>query len=78
MTTGSEIAGGAAEATGRPRASIPVQMIKRQVKTLPREDRGSDIVVIGGGGHEGSTDLLLGTTAERIVKHSPVPVLVVK
>jgi nucleotide-binding universal stress UspA family protein len=34
--------------------------------------------VIGGGGREKPRDYLVGSTVERIVRHSPVPVLVIK
>lgn len=42
------------------------------------EERKSNVVVIGGGGREGPRDYLVGSTVERIVRHSPVPVLVIK
>jgi nucleotide-binding universal stress UspA family protein len=42
------------------------------------EERHSNVVVIGGGGREGARDYLVGSTVERIVRHSPVPVLVIK
>jgi len=41
------------------------------------EDRGADLVVIGRSGHSKVDRLLLGSTAERVVRRSPVPVLVV-
>ena len=40
-------------------------------------DRGADLVVIGRSGHSKVDRLLLGSTAERVVRRSPVPVLVV-
>jgi nucleotide-binding universal stress UspA family protein len=42
------------------------------------EERGADIVVVGGGGHRAARDILLGSSAERIVRFARVPVLVVK
>lgn len=38
----------------------------------------ADLVVIGTHGHTGLKHLLLGSTAERIVRHASVPVLTVK
>jgi nucleotide-binding universal stress UspA family protein len=40
-------------------------------------DRGADLVVIGRSGHSKLDRMLLGSTAERVVRRSPVPVLVV-
>ena len=45
---------------------------------LPAGNGKSNVVVIGGGGREGPRDYLVGSTVERIVRHSPVPVLVIK
>jgi len=38
----------------------------------------SGIETTSGGGREGARDYLVGSTVERIVCHSPVPVLVIK
>lgn len=37
-----------------------------------------DLVVVGSLGRSGLTHLLIGSVAEKVVRHSPVPVLVVK
>jgi nucleotide-binding universal stress UspA family protein len=42
------------------------------------EKSGADLVVMGTHGRTGLTHLLLGSTAERIVRTSPVPVLTVR
>ena len=42
------------------------------------ESRGADLIVLGTHGHTGIKHLLLGSIAERVVQHSPCPVLTVK
>ena len=42
------------------------------------ESQGADLVVLGTHGHTGIKHLLLGSIAERVVQHSPCPVLTVK
>ncbi|MBU7031468.1 MAG: universal stress protein, partial [Theionarchaea archaeon] len=37
-----------------------------------------DLVVVGTLGRSGISHLLLGSVAEKVVRHAPVPVLVVK
>ena len=39
---------------------------------------GSDLIVMASLGRSGSADILLGGTAERVVRHAPCPVLVVR
>ena len=41
-------------------------------------ERGADLIVVGEPGKKGLKELFVGTTAERIVRHSDRPVLVVK
>lgn len=38
----------------------------------------ADIIVIGRGGREGVHDYLMGTVAERVIRHARIPVFVVK
>jgi nucleotide-binding universal stress UspA family protein len=38
----------------------------------------ADIIVIGGGGREGARDYLVGSVAERVVRHASVPVLIAR
>jgi nucleotide-binding universal stress UspA family protein len=40
--------------------------------------QGADLLVIGHKGHSRLHNLLLGSTADRLVEHSPCPVLVVR
>jgi len=42
------------------------------------ERLGVDLIVVGTHGRTGVEHLLLGSTAEKIIRHSPVPVLVVR
>ena len=43
-----------------------------------QENSGADLIVLGTHGHAGLKHLLLGSTAERVVRHAEVPVLTVK
>lgn len=45
---------------------------------LAARDLGCDLIVMASLGRSGATDMLLGTTAERVVRHAPCPVLVVR
>ncbi len=45
---------------------------------LAARELGSDLIVMASLGRSGAVDLLLGTTAERVVRHAPCPVLVVR
>lgn len=42
------------------------------------EDNGFDLVVIGSHGRDGATRVLLGSVAEKVLRRSPTPVLVVR
>lgn len=42
------------------------------------EDRGVDIIVMGTVGRSGITRLLMGSVAEKVTRHAPCPVLVVR
>jgi universal stress protein A len=52
---------------------IPWQRIVEVAK-----EKNIDLIVAGTGKHEGLSRVLLGSTAERIVRHAPCPVLVVR
>ena len=49
-----------------------------EIAELLRKDESYDLVVIGSHGRTGLKHVLLGSVAERIVRHVPVPVLVVR
>ncbi len=55
------------------RASSPAAAIIEQA-----EQRGADLIVLGTHGRTGLTHVLVGSVAERVVRHSPVPVLTVR
>jgi nucleotide-binding universal stress UspA family protein len=42
------------------------------------EDEGVDLVILGSHGRSGLSRALLGSVAERVVRHAPCPVLVVR
>ena len=41
-------------------------------------DRGADVIVVGSHGRTGVKRLFLGSVSERVVRHAPCPVLVVR
>jgi universal stress protein A len=49
----------------------------QRIVDIARE-KSIDLIVAGTGRHTGLTRVLLGSTAERIVRHAPCPVLVVR
>lgn len=55
------------------REGFPPEIIVEEAKL-----EEADLVVIGTHGRSGLSHLLLGSTAERVVQHSPCPVLVVR
>lgn len=61
------------ETTAEVRKGTPYEEILAYI-----EDEGIDLVVMGTHGKRGLTRVLLGSTAEEVVRRSPVPVLTVK
>lgn len=64
-------------------AGIPVRLLQRSghlADEVPRQAKASpyDLVIVGSRGRHGLARLLLGSTALRIVEHTPASVLVVK
>lgn len=55
------------------RTGIPVQAILTYV-----DERGIDVLVMGTHGRDGIRRYLLGSTTERVLRKSPVPVLTVR
>ena len=46
--------------------------------TSVARERGVDLIVITTHGYTGFKHVLMGSTAERVVRHAPCPVLVVR
>jgi nucleotide-binding universal stress UspA family protein len=46
--------------------------------TEAARELGADLIIIATNGRTGLTHVLLGSTAERVVRHAPCPVLVVR
>jgi len=42
------------------------------------KERSCDLIVMGTHGHSALTDVLIGSTAKWVVRHSPIPVLVIR
>ncbi|SFM46455.1 Nucleotide-binding universal stress protein, UspA family [Ectothiorhodospira mobilis] len=68
-----ELAGSGVTLEGMVEQGRPETVI---VETAQR--RGADLVVVGSHGHGGLERLLMGSVAERVVTHTPCPVMVVK
>ena len=66
-------AGSAAPCDVLLRTGIPYVEITRAAKELD-----SDLIVLSTHGHTGVTRIILGSTAERVVRQAPCPVLVVR
>jgi universal stress protein A len=49
-----------------------------EIVELLRKDQSFDLAVIGTHGRTGIKHVLLGSVAERVVRHAPVPVLVMR
>lgn len=45
---------------------------------LAAKELGSDLIILSTHGHTGVARVILGSTAERVVRHAPCPVLVVR
>jgi nucleotide-binding universal stress UspA family protein len=76
-----EVLNGAAQTLGHSTASVdrrtrwghPVAEIVRAA-----EEESTDLIVLGSHGHSAVRRFLLGSVAERVARHSPCPVLVVR
>ena len=51
----------------------PAEIIVRTAK-----EQNCDLIVMGTHGHGGITDVLIGSTAKRVVRQSAIPVLVIR
>ena len=77
---GLESARGDAERAGATRVSTTVLTGApwHEIVELLRKDASFDLVVLGTHGRTGLKHVLLGSVAEKIVRHAPCPVLVVR
>jgi nucleotide-binding universal stress UspA family protein len=55
------------------RTGTPAEVIVNTAREL-----GCDLIVIGTHGHSAIADVLVGNTAKWVIKHSPIPVLVIR
>lgn len=65
------------------RAGLSVETVAREgdpahVIAEEAQARGVDLVAMGTHGHSGLRHLLLGSTAERVVQHTPCPVMTIR
>ena len=65
--------GGTVKATSSVRTGSPHQEILREA-----EEQGVDLIVVATHGHSGVEHILLGSTADRIVRHAKCPVLTIR
>ncbi len=56
----------------------PVVVVGHPANEIIEHARGHDIVVMGTLGLSGLSHLLMGSVAEKVVRHAPVPVLVIR
>ena len=57
-----------------PRVTVAVEL-DEPLPCILRYSRGMDLIVIATAGRTGLSHLVIGSVAERIVRHSPIPVL---
>jgi nucleotide-binding universal stress UspA family protein len=57
-----------------PRVTLAVEL-DEPLRCIMRRSRGMDLIVIATAGRTGLSHLVIGSVAERIVRHSPIPVL---
>ena len=57
---------------------IVVEGIPYQEIVKVAEDMGASLIVMGSHGERGLIEKIIGSTTERVISHSPVPVLVIK
>jgi nucleotide-binding universal stress UspA family protein len=64
---------------GAPAPELKVRIGHAAEEILKEAEAGTyDLVVLGARGRRGLTRFLVGSTAERVARHSPVPVLIVR
>lgn len=78
---GDAVADRVAQVTGRARSDVAVVMGHGSAGAgvvLQADERGADLVVVGSRGSSGLERFLLGSVAERVVRHAHCPVLVAR
>lgn len=73
-------------AAQRKRIDVAVDRVKVETRlgrpyveiTEAADELGADLIILGTHGHTGLKHVLLGSTAERVVRHAPCPVLTVR
>jgi nucleotide-binding universal stress UspA family protein len=68
------LAAGAKRTSSRILTGVPWH----EIVEMARKDEAFDLVVLGTHGHTGLKHVLLGSVAEKVVRHAPCPVLVVR
>ncbi len=76
--SGLEAAKHEAEAAGVRRVEVKVLTGTpwHEIVEMARRDVAIDLIVLGTHGHTGLKHVLLGSVAERVVRHAPCPVLI--
>ena len=77
--TGAEIVGKVVEKGKEMGVEVyPVVVVGHPANEIIEHTKGHDIVVMGTLGLSGLSHLLMGSVAEKVVRHAPIPVLVIR
>ncbi len=60
------------------KSSVLIASSPAQAMTRFAQDKNADLIIVGTHGRKGLTRMLMGSTAESLLRRSPCPVLVVK
>jgi universal stress protein A len=82
VTQVEQLASATLETTGHGAAEITRRIVRtghaREVIPATAREIGADLIVVGSHGRRGMSHLFIGSVAEHIVRHAPVPVVVVR